>query len=242
MLYQIVNSAIEQCDPESDSHARLQYAHQAVELFLDSDEGDQILLAMVQSGNEDLFERGFDRLFSKYHSQLIRVVSTKFRRYSMFQEDFEDIASKTWLIALKKLITFKWKNKPIKRYLFKIAENVGFELHRERYAQYELPQLNIAFDFLDEMLADVDEENRIAFAQLPGIVRELVVAAKKQLTGRRKEVIELAFYGEVNKSPQIAQLLGLEASNVRQIKRRALKQMKEYIESRFERGGENNEH
>lgn len=193
--------------------------------LMTSPESDRLLLMLLQSGDSEKIEFAMMVLFDKYQSYLINFAASRF--YTLPIEEIEDAVASSWQIFIHKVPEFEWRGSPIGSYLAEIVKNTLYGRYRKFKNRAETNDLTKSLDVLELYYSDDD------VGMLRQLLRKqqmkLVYSALETLKLKQRQVITLVcFLGYSHQD--CAVLLGTDAQNVRQIKRRAIKVMKEQIE------------
>ncbi|MBI3537822.1 MAG: sigma-70 family RNA polymerase sigma factor [Chloroflexi bacterium] len=151
--------------------------------------------------------QGFGELFDLHYE---RIYAYAYRRVGARQAA-EDIAASVFEDAFKGIQKFRWQNKPIAAWLYKIAARRIADFFRARVT--------------DELREDV--KTREGFADQVNEQTSLRAALEK-LSGNDQEIIRLTFFDELE-TAEIAALLNCSANNVYVRVHRALKRLKEEL-------------
>ena len=173
------------------------------------DEKEQ--LSRLKEGDQVAFEKIYDRYSTRVFQNTLRLTKSQDIAEELLQETFYRIWEKRSLIDT---------NKPIKAYLFRIAENLAYDHFRKIAKDKVLSQqlIDIAsqyYDHIDEMI-ESKENNQIlqsAIAALPPKRREIFLLCK--------------FEGKSYR--EVSVLLGISESTINDHIVKAMRFLKEYF-------------
>ncbi len=146
---------------------------------------------------------GFGELFDAYYD---RIYAYAYRRVGARQVA-EDIAASVFEDALRGIRRFRWQNKPIAAWLYRIAARRVADFYRERV--------------VNELREDVKAEG---FAERVDRETSIQVILEK-LGAADREIIRLVFFDELE-TEEIAALLNCTVNSVYVRTHRALKRLK----------------
>jgi len=178
---------------------------------------------LVKEARRD--SQAFMQLYNSYFPRLYAYVSYRVGR----AQDAEDLVAEIFMKVVEELDAFRWRHdNSFAAWLFKIAHNRVSNYHRtnRRAAEHipldELPQIATHALLPEDMVLRQE-----TFAHLYSLVGAL--------SARRREVITLKFFGELN-NREIAGILDLDERTVASNLCRALDDLQEQYELAGEQG------
>ena len=163
------------------------------------------------NGEKQKKEGKLANLYEEYFDKIARYI---FFRISN-QQEAENLASETFLKALKSLDSFQERGIPMTAWLFKIAHNLVVDYIRKMDKRKTVPIDSVVLRD-DNDPADIAEKS---------IEFERVNNAMKQLTSEQREVINLRFFGGL-KSREVGNILEKSDGAVREMQRVALEKLR----------------
>jgi len=171
---------------------------------------------LVEKAKKD--PEAFSILYEKYYSQIFGYILKRVADLEIAQ----DITSETFLKALKKLWTFKWRGISFSSWLFKIASNEIANFYRKKKKLVSLEKIS-------EPVANSDPLGEIMRAQeeLEKHKDFLILQEKiSQLPLKDQEVIYLRFF-EKKKIKEIGEILGKREGTIKSLLHRAIEKLRE---------------
>lgn len=161
--------------------------------------------------------QAFSILYEKYYSKIFGYILKRVADV----EIAEDITSETFLKALKKLWTFRWKGIPFSSWLYRIASNeiANFFRRRKKIVFLEkLPEPATDLNLLEEIIEAQEELKKH---------KDFLVLYEKisQLSLKYQEVIHLRFF-EKKKIKEIAEILGKKEGTIKSLLYRAIEKLR----------------
>lgn len=176
---------------------------------------------LVEKAKSD--PEAFSILYEKYYSQIFAYILKRTANI----EDTKDITSITFLKALKKLWTFKWKRNSFSSWLYKIASNeiVNFYRKRKKFISLEkIPEIATLNTPLEEIIkAQKELEKCKDFLELHKEILKLPL--------KYQEVIVLRFF-EKKKIKEICEILGKKEGTVKSLLHRAIKKLRNFYKQK----------
>ena len=170
---------------------------------------------LVERAKED--PQAFSILYEKYYSKIFGYILKR----TADVEIAEDITSETFLKALNKLWTFKWRGISFSSWLYRIASNetANFFRKKKRIIFLEKPPEPIADSNPLEEVMKAQEEMKKHGDFL--ILHEKI----SQLPLKYQEVIYLKFF-EKKKIKEICEILGKKEGTVKSLLHRAIEKLR----------------
>lgn len=172
---------------------------------------EEKLVKKAQNGETE----AFGLLYDKYVAKIYRFI---FLRVGQ-RADAEDLTQQIFLNAWQSINNFRWQGFPFSSWLYKIAANAVIDHYRGRKIQIDL-------ESVAEILTVTTEASNFD--------RELdlknVWAAVGKLEPDQQNVIILKFVEDMN-NKEIASALEKSEGAIRVIQHRALKKIKEHVET-----------
>lgn len=184
----------------------------------ESVDADRILVEQAKSDPEAfglLFDRHFDPIFAYL-----------FRRTGDWEAS-RDLASETFLKALKALSRYRWQGRPVSAWLFAIATNeLRMYYRRGRRSPASLDELIAESGLSVADPATIDEERQAAERELER--HEEFARVRKALTRlplKYQEAIALRYFEEMSVA-EVAEILGKPEGTVKSLLSRGLDQLR----------------
>ncbi len=157
-------------------------------------------------------------LYDKYFDQIYRYVSRRVNDRDMAH----DLVSQTFYDALSHIQSFEWRGYPFSSWLYKIAHNNVLKWYRQNQKMrvVELDEFGPIRDNAVDLHRDIvqqEEENEI---------KKVI----DQLEHEEREIIRLKYFEEVS-NIEIAEIMGLSANHIGVKIYRALKKLKQLLNS-----------
>ena len=164
------------------------------------------LIRLAQKGDEvacaALYDRHYDAV---YRYCFYRVADT---------EVAQDLTAEVFVRMVEKLESFRVRGRPLLAWLYTIARNLIYDLHRENGKGHQVP--------LDEEAQRVPDVGVDLARHVDGrIAAEQLAAAMEHLTEEQRQVIMLKFMEDLDNA-QVARLLGKTEGAVKSLQHRAL--------------------
>jgi len=160
----------------------------------------------------------FAALYDKYFDQIYRYV---YRRVSD-KEMVYDLVSQTFYDALAHIKDFEWRGFSFSAWLYKIAHNNVLKWYRTNN-RTQIVELDEGRGLVDEGEDPVKEASR-------GEAQSEVQAVMAKLETEEREIIRLKFFEEAS-NIEIAEIMGLSANHIGVKVFRALKKVKQLLNS-----------
>ena len=178
---------------------------------------------LVEEARRD--PQAFRRLYNAYFPRVYAYVSYRVGRV----QDVEDLTSEIFMRVVEEIHSFQWRHdNSFAAWLFKIAHNHVSNFHRTNRRAAEQIRLDEWPQIATRALLPEDIVLRQeTFAHLYSLVGAL--------SARRREVITLKFFGELN-NREIAAILNLDERTVASNLCRALDDLQEQYELAGEKG------
>jgi RNA polymerase sigma-70 factor (ECF subfamily) len=139
----------------------------------------------------------------------------------------EDVVQTVFLRWFASIDTFTVYDSPL-QYLFVIARRVMIDEFRK-----EKRDTSLSLDEAMESGTEVADAHDVVYELDKEISKEILLETIKLLGHLEQEVLTLSFFGEQS-TKEIAQILGQEEANVRQIKSRALRRLATHLKNHHE--------
>ncbi len=195
--------------------------------ILDEDADDATLIEALQQGplarSNHAFRIIYDNCHQKLKTYIINRVSS--------EDDADDVASQTWIIALRKIHKFEYEGIPILGWLYRIANfkikefrranptNLSFEELEENQTQI----LNEALTFIMARL-DLSEVSSEMIEVAPEIQKEadkVLHKLLKKLPKAQRNILWLQYFEGVDTDEEIGKRLGINKNSVKVYRHRA---------------------
>jgi RNA polymerase sigma-70 factor (ECF subfamily) len=164
------------------------------------------LIRLAQKGDEAacaaLYDRHYDAV---YRYCFYRVADA---------EVAQDLTAEVFVRMVEKLETFQVRGRPLLAWLYTIARNLIYDLHRENGKRQQVPLDEEAQRLPD---ADIDLARHVDGR----IAAERLAAAMEHLTEEQRQVIMLKFMEDLDNA-RVARLLGKTEGAVKSLQHRAL--------------------
>jgi RNA polymerase sigma-70 factor, ECF subfamily len=150
-------------------------------------------------------------LFEEYYDRIARYAYSRVGD----QREAEDIASDSFVKALKSLGSFEERGLPMGAWLFKIAHNLVVDYHRRnsQIKKIELEKVEIEAD--SDPAGETERKLEMERVQL----------AMTGLTEEQREIIQLRFFGGLS-SAEVAAMMGKTDGAIREAQSAALKKLR----------------
>jgi RNA polymerase sigma-70 factor (ECF subfamily) len=182
------------------------------------DGGDAAEVARARSGDEEAFRR----LVEGYSSRLFRLAY----RMTGNEMDAEDVVQETFLKAFQRLDQFEERSS-FGSWLHRIAVHAGCDLLRRRRARGGSAVVSLEADDDLNMRAPDPSPERLA----QGVqVQEGVALAMGRLSDRERSAFVLRHFEEMS-TREISRLLGIEESAAKQSVFRAVRKLREALQT-----------
>lgn len=164
------------------------------------------LIRLAQKGDEGacaiLYDRHYDAVY----------------RYCFYRvgdaEVAQDLTAEVFVRMVEKLERFRVRGRPLLAWLYTIARNLIYDLHRENGKGHHVP--------LDEEAQRVPDAGMDLTRHVDGrIAAERLAAAMEHLTEEQRQVIMLKFMEDLDNA-QVARLLGKTEGAIKSLQHRAL--------------------
>jgi RNA polymerase sigma-70 factor (ECF subfamily) len=160
----------------------------------------------------------FVTLYDKYFDQIYRYI---YRRVND-KDTVEDLVSQTFHDALRHLKSFEWRGYPFSSWLYKIAHNNVLKWYRDS-KKMNVVDLDAAGTLKDET---IDQHLSAVQKEDQNEIQDLLA----QLEPQEREIIRLKYFEEVS-NIEIAEIMGLSANHIGVKVYRALKKLKQLLNS-----------
>ena len=178
----------------------------------------QELIILAKNGDKDAFSVLYENFFTPIFRYIYGKINNK--------QEAEDLTQVVFLKAFKSIKNFESTNKSPISYFFTIARNTVIDFWRKKKEIEITENEEDQRDFFDNIEAKEDLPNE-AYEK-----KEKYIFVKKLLNKLKleyKEVLELRFVYDYS-TAEIAQKLGKNESNIRQIQVRALRKLKNHLQ------------
>lgn len=173
------------------------------------------LVATAQGGDTE----AFGVLYKEYFTPVFRYLLSRLKS----KEEAEDLAQTVFMKAFESLSRLEARGANPKAYFFAIARNALVDHWRTRKHTVSLDRE----EAMAETIAGDDNSDHTALARE---AREALDRALVKLTGDQRDVVELRFFGGLSHD-EVADALGKTSEAVRQLQVRALRELKNILES-----------
>ena len=149
----------------------------------------------------------YDEFFNKIYRYIFIRVKNK--------EVAEDLSSRTFIRLLERISDFTWRGAGFNAWLFRIANNIVIDWFREKKV----------------VITEIDIEDVKASTEYSVITNESfkeVIVVLGALTENQRQVITLRLVSGLS-CEETAEVLGLNAGNVRTLQHRALREIREKL-------------
>ena len=174
-------------------------------------ESDSILIAKAKKDPE-----AFGALYERYVARIYRYIYYRTGN----QEDAQDLTSRTFYRALRKMPQYVDRGVPFTAWLYRIAHNVVANWLRD---QSRKPV--VALDSVVVMSAKAEDPDFLAEV---GEERERILAAVSKLQEDRQELLTLKFLGELSNA-EIGTVMGRSEGAVKSLYHRTLVALREEL-------------
>jgi len=166
------------------------------------------------NGEKQKKEEELANLYEEYFDKIAHYIFIRIND----QKEAENLASETFLKALKSLDSYQERGIPMTAWLFKIAHNLVVD-----YIRKMAKRRTVSIDSV--VLRD---DNDPADTAEKSIEFERIKYAMKQLTSEQREVINLRFFGGLT-SREVGNILDKSDGAVREMQRVALEKLRGII-------------
>ncbi len=169
------------------------------------------LLIALREGDQDAFTQIYDQYSTRIFKNSVRILKSEELGEELLQETFFRIWEKRDLID---------PDKPIKSYLFRIAENLAYDFFRKAARDRRMAEklISAASEYYDHIDALVELKENNALLQ----------SAIDQLPPQRKKIFTLCKL-EGKSYAEVSSLLGISESTINDHIVKATRSLKEYF-------------
>jgi len=176
---------------------------------------------LIKRAKKDI--QAFSKLYEKYYSRIFGYILKRVANL----EAAQDIASETFLKALRNLWRFRWQNIAFSAWLYRIANNEIVNCFRKKkFKTASLEQIR-------EPVSDDNPEKEFIEAQERLEQHQDFLKIQKkivQLPIKYQEVITLRFF-EKKQIKEIAEILGKKEGTIKSLLHRGLGRLKKELET-----------
>lgn len=171
---------------------------------------ERIILPGREAENKKLAE-ALTRLYEEKYEKVARYIFVRIGN----QHEAEDLASETFVRALKSLDSYRERGLPMEAWLFKIAHNLVIDYLRSASKKQMVPldEVSIAGSVDPEEMAEAN------------IQIERLSNALQQLSQSQRDVIGLRFFAGLS-SLEVSKILGKKPGAVREMQRAAVSSLR----------------
>lgn len=155
---------------------------------------------LIEDAKKD--HKRFLELYDKYYDQIYRYIH---RRVNGDPDTTHDLASDTFLDALKNLENYKWMGYPFSSWLYKIAHNNVIKWYRKqgKVRQVSLENAHGLSDTREDQKEDLEKK----------MIAQQVEKMMNSLDEEEQEILRLKFFEGVS-NVEIANIMELSVSNI----------------------------
>jgi RNA polymerase sigma factor (sigma-70 family) len=199
-----------------------------------SDPGEDTIVQMLLDTNPHVQEQGWNLVLWRYGVPLRKYIIAVLASHQLPTDAWEDIAQKTYLIAIENLADKKYRNQPLLPWLCRIAKNhIGNYYRREKARNRRTVELDLeqTSDSLQVVILPQSNSPEDILAQQSQEAQQQVIfrQAFSRLDRDEQDLINAYINHPEMSVDQIAQLLGKNPKTVRNKKSKALKRLREFI-------------
>ncbi|MBN2016303.1 sigma-70 family RNA polymerase sigma factor [Candidatus Dojkabacteria bacterium] len=166
---------------------------------------------LVEQAKESL--KAFDQLYEYYLPRIFAYVLNR----TANKQISEDVTSQTFIKAMTKIKTFRYKGFSFGAWLYRIAHNNLMDYYRKN------PSLNI----ID--LSEVESKDRTDKEAEKSERQAIILEALKKLPKQYQEILSLKFFEELS-NEEMAEVLGCKKETLAVKLHRSLKAFKKILE------------
>lgn len=184
-------------------------------LFMKEEEKIRDLVKRAQNGDNHAFAQIYEQYFTPIYRFIFFKVGDR--------EEAEDLTQTVFLKTLKSLDGFRFKNKPFRAWLYRVAHNTVIDFFRQRKDLSligENPE-DWQIEFADETLNPIEEAEELELARL---ARQ----AMQEMKELDRQVLIMRYLDDFSYQ-EIAKIVGKKEEAVRQISSRSVRGLKEFF-------------